>query len=455
MSVFCLRCCVRAAAAVIGGASAGGATEAPKFRLITLDPGHFHAALVQKFMYADVDPLVHVYAPAGDDLQEHLKRINGFNTRASKPTQWREKLYTGPDFLERMLAEKPGNVVVLSGNNARKTDYIVRSVEAGLHVLADKPMAITPADFVRLKTAFAMAEQKGVLIYDIMTERFEITSMLQRELSRHPALFGELEKGTPEQPGITKESVHHFSKMVAGAPLKRPQWFFDVRQEGAGIVDVTTHLVDLIQWEVFPEQILNPSDVSMLKARKWTTAVTPEQFKKTTGAGEYPEYLRGDVQDGVLQVAANGEFTYRLRDVHARVSVVWDFEAPPGAGDTHFSMMRGTRANLVIRQGAAQRFKPMLYVEKSPSEDDATHEAALRSAIAAVQSRHPGIGLRREEGVWVVTVPASYEVGHETHFAQVTENFLRYLREGRLPDWEVPNMITKYSTIMQAYEMSR
>jgi hypothetical protein len=34
------------------------------FRLITLDPGHFHAALVQKFMYADVDPLVHVYAPA-------------------------------------------------------------------------------------------------------------------------------------------------------------------------------------------------------------------------------------------------------------------------------------------------------------------------------------------------------------------------------------------------------
>lgn len=29
-------------------------------RLITLDPGHFHAALLQKFMYADVDPLVRV-----------------------------------------------------------------------------------------------------------------------------------------------------------------------------------------------------------------------------------------------------------------------------------------------------------------------------------------------------------------------------------------------------------
>jgi hypothetical protein len=52
------------------------------FQLITLDPGHFHAALVQKFMCPDMDPLVHVYAPGNDDLAEHLKRIERFNTRA-------------------------------------------------------------------------------------------------------------------------------------------------------------------------------------------------------------------------------------------------------------------------------------------------------------------------------------------------------------------------------------
>ena len=54
-----------------------------------------------------------------------------------------------------------------------------------------------------------------------------------------------------------------------------------------------------------------------------------------------------------------------------------------------------------------------------------------------------------------MTVPEKYDVGHEAHFAQVTENYLRYLRAGRLPDWEVPNMITKYATIMKAYELSR
>ena len=89
-----------------------------------------------------------------------------------------------------MLAEKPGNVVVLSGNNARKTEIILASVEAGLNVLADKPMVITPDDFALLRKAFKVAAEKGVLLYDIMTERFEITTMLQRELSPMPGLFG-------------------------------------------------------------------------------------------------------------------------------------------------------------------------------------------------------------------------------------------------------------------------
>ena len=181
-------------------AMAGDDSTPAGFRLITLDPGHFHAALVQKFMYPDVDPLVHVYAPGGDDLAEHLKRIERFNTRADEPTHWREKVYTGPDFLDKMLAEKPGNVVVIAGNNARKTEYILRSVQAGLNVLADKPMVITPGEFPRLQRAFAVAATNHVLLYDIMTERHEITTVLQRELSQQPALFGELVKGSSDEP---------------------------------------------------------------------------------------------------------------------------------------------------------------------------------------------------------------------------------------------------------------
>ncbi len=99
------------------------AADAPaSVRLLTLDPGHFHAGLVQKMMYPQVDPTVHVYSPGGPDLNQHLQRIESYNTRAENPTKWEEKVYVGADFLDKMLKEKSGNVVVLSGNNERKTE---------------------------------------------------------------------------------------------------------------------------------------------------------------------------------------------------------------------------------------------------------------------------------------------------------------------------------------------
>jgi predicted dehydrogenase len=453
-----------------GIASADVVKRGSDVYLITLDPGHFHAALVQKFMLPKVSPDVRVFAPAGDDVDQHLKRIAGFNARTENPTQWNEIVVTGPDYFEKALESRPmmvksnqdltsvvgaPSVMVISGNNARKTEYITRSIEAGFNVLADKPMVIKPADYPQLEADFAKAKEKGLLLYDIMTERFEITTMLQRALSQQSALFGTLEKGTPDNPSITKVSVHNFSKVVAGAQLKRPQWFFDPGQQGAGIVDVMTHLVDLVQWEAFPEVVLNPTDAKVLSARRWSTPLTVEQFGRVTGAKEFPAFLAPYVKDGVLQAPANGEFTYSLKGVHARVSVTWEFEAPPGAGDTHFSVMRGTRASLTIKQGKEQGYKPVLYVDRNASVAPEAHEKALRAAMKKVANTWPGIDLQRDGDSFVVTVPEKYHNGHEAHFTQVTENFLKYLRAGKLPEWEVPNMLTKYATIMQAYELSQ
>jgi predicted dehydrogenase len=272
--------------------------------------------------------------------------------------------------------------------------------------------------------------------------------MLQKAFSRQPALFGALAKGTPDDPAISKISVHNFSKVVAGSQLKRPQWFFDPKQQGAGIVDVMTHLVDLVQWEAFPDVTLSKSDAKVLKARRWTTALTLEQFGRVTGATGFPAYLAPYVKDGVLNAPANGEMTYTLKGVHARTSVTWDFEAPPGAGDTHYSVMKGTKASLIIKQGKEQNFKPTLYVERAD-------EKALRAAVAEVAKTYPGIDATADGDHFVITVPEKYHNGHEAHFGQVTENFLDYVRDGRLPSWEVPNMIVKYATIMQAYELSQ
>jgi len=424
-------------------------------RLITLDPGHFHAALVQKSGYANVDSTVHVYAPDSPDLQLHLDRIQAYNDRPESPTHWKEVVYKGPNYLNKMLAEKQGNVVVMAGNNGKKTEYIHRSIEAGFNVLADKPMAINPSNFAMLEDALSLAERNKVLLYDIMTERYEITTLLQRELSMLPAVFGTLEKGTPDKPAVTKESVHYFYKFVSGNVLTRPAWFMDVNQQGEGIVDVTTHLVDLVQWECFPEQAIHyKNDVRLTSARHWPTDMTLSQFKTITKTNAFPDYLKKEVvKDSILPVYCNGEFTYQLKGVYAKVAVKWGYKAPEGTGDTHYSIMRGTKANLVIQQGAEQGYKPALYIE--PVGSDAGYEQGLQAAIKSVQAKHPGVALKKNAKGWEVIIPEKYKEGHEAHFGRVMERFLQYLKEGQLPQWEVPNMIAKYYTTTQALELAR
>jgi predicted dehydrogenase len=424
-------------------------------KLMTVDPGHFHAALVQKSMYDQVAPEVSVYAPEGSDYKDHLKRIEGFNSRADNPTSWVEKVYAGSDFMEKMISEKPGNVVVLSGNNKKKADYIKRSVEAGINVLADKPMVIAPEDFPVIEEAFKIAEEKGVLLYDIMTERHEITTMLQKELSLSKNIFGELQKGTPDNPAVTKESIHHFSKTVSGNPIKRPGWFFDVEQQGEGIVDVTTHLVDLVQWECFPEQVIQKSDIEMLKARRWATVLSKADFKKVTQLDEFPSYLNKDIKNGKLNTFANGEMVYKIKGIHAKVIVEWKFEAPKGAKDTHYSIMRGTTCDLIIRQGKEEGYKPTLYVEAGSKVDVNAFQGNLKKAVTQ-ELPFEGLSLEKvSDRTWKVNVPDKYKLGHEAHFGQVTTKYLKYLKDGKLPSWEVPNMITKYYTTTTGLKMAK
>lgn len=439
-----------------GDKTAKDTSKSDKIRLITLDPGHFHAALVQKSMYPDVDSTVYVYAPEGTDVQLQLDKINTYNARPEEPTHWNEEVYTGPDFFEKMLEEKKGNVVVLAGNNQKKTDYIKKSVEAGLNVLADKPMAIDPQSFEVLKSAFIAAEEKDVLLYDIMTERYEITTMLQREFSMLPELFGQLEKGTRDNPAVTKESRHHFYKYVSGSVLTRPAWFMDVSQEGEGIVDVTTHLVDLIQWECFPDQTIKyDEDVKVNTARRWSTDMTLSQFKAITKLDSFPDYLKKDVvKDSVIKVFSNGEINYQLKGVYAKVSVNWAYQAPEGTGDTHYSIMRGTKANLIIRQGAEQKYKPALYIEPV-NVNDTAFEGVLTAQLKTIQSKYPGVELKKLDKGWEVIVPEKYKEGHETHFARVMEKYLEYLKNKNMPEWEVPNMIAKYYTTTKGLELAR
>ena len=151
----------------------------------------------------------------------------------------------------------------------------------------------------------------------------------------------------------------------------------------------------------------------------------------------------------MLQVWSNGEINYTIKDIHSKVTVVWEYQTASGS-DAHYSLMRGSKANLIVRQGKEEGYKPVLYIE--PVTNDTAFEKVLEQQFAKISARFPGVGLYKTAKGWSVKLPERLAEGHEAHFGRVMENFLDYLKNKNMPAWEVPNMLAKYYTTTKALE---
>jgi hypothetical protein len=142
--------------------------------------------------------------------------------------------------------------------------------------------------------------------------------------------------------------------------------------------------------------------------------------------------------------------------VHVKLDVLWRYEAPPGTGDTHFAWFRGSRSRIEIRQGKEEKYRPELFVIPNDPSDKESLARALGRWIGEVRKDYDGVGLSDAGKEFRIDIPDRYRVGHEPHFAQVTERFLSYLKNpASVPAWEKPNMLAKYWVTTTALRMSR
>jgi predicted dehydrogenase len=377
-------------------------------------------------MYAGVSPRASVYAPVGAEVADYLTRIAQFNTRRENPTAWELELHLRPDFLEEMLRSRAGDIAVFAGRNRDKMDRIAAAIEAGLHVLADKPWIIDPRDLPKLDRALRTAEEKRLVAYDIMTERYEVTSELQRVFVSDPEICGHVEE-------VRARSVHHVMKLVSGVPLRRPAWFFDVEVYGEGLADVGTHVVDLVQWTVFADQAIEYNgDLQIRSHRRWPLKLTRAQLLQVTGSADFP---------AAFDYYCNNSISYTIRGIPVELEIVWNWEASAGSGDVYEARFRGTRASIEIRQGEAEGWKPELYIVPLSSEV----VSAVHQKVGALEQQWPGVAAEQRDSELRIVIPERYRVGHEAHFAQVTRRFFEYVRvPDSMPAWERPNMLAKY-----------
>ncbi len=441
-----------------GGGPAEEAKPPAELRLITLDPGHFHAALFHKTMLPGVSKRIFVYAPFGTDLILHLNRIVGFNTRKENPTQWELEIYAAPDYLERMIADRRGDAVILSGRGRGKIEKIRACVDAGLHVLGDKPWILDSADLPHVEAVLNEAEKRGVIAYDGMTQRFEIKNVIHHFLINDPNILGTLSTGSLDDPAIHFQSTHYLMKLVAGAPNLRPVYFFDTYQQGEGLSDLGTHLADMVLWMVFPNQAIDwQKDIRTLAARHWPVTLTKEEFQRVTGAADFPDNLKPFVKNDRFDYYCNNTVNFTIGGIHTRLDIIWKYEATaPGEGDTETGYVRGSKSRIEVRQGKEEKFIPEVYVIPNRAVEKAAILDAVRKKLASMKEVWPDLAAEDQGARIRVVIPDKYRAGHEAHFAMLAEAFLSYVKNPRtLPSWEKPNMLAKYYITTKGVELAR
>ena len=419
--------------------------------LLFYQPGHFHAALTLRRPNPRVAPDVHVYAPPGSDRDGFLALVQAFNDRADDPTHWRVHLHDrGDNLLAQLIADQLGDAVILAGKNDCKIDAIAALHAAGLHVLADKPWAVSAAAIRPLTTITA----GGALALDIMTERHDVIARLRHRLVTDPELFGSFREG-PEA-AIELASVHHLLKVVNGSPLRRPEWYYDVRVQGDGLVDVQSHLTDQSQWLLETETPYDyERDVQLLGARGWHTEIPLELYQRSTGRADFHPELEPSVVNGVLHYGCNGVIDYRLRGVLVRQTAEWRPVEPEGGGDLHHTVIRGTRADVVVRQGPETGFKAEIHLRPIDAAAGPTLAAQLEARIEAWQADFPGLGVRPSDLGLQLDPPDDIRTPHEAHFAMVLESFLDYLDAGAWPSSLTPEIRTRYTLLAHAHQLAR
>ena len=247
-------------------------------------------------------------------------------------------------------------------------------------------------------------------------------------------------------------------KVVAGAPNIRPPWFFDTNEQGEAASDIGTHLVDLVQWTLFPDRAIDyRADIK--RARRAALADVD------SGGGLPPRDQRAGLPEGAG--AARQGRTARVLLQHARV-----VRAPghPHEAEHHLGLGSAGR----LRRHALRVLPRHARAHRGAADEGGQIPAGAlrRSGQRRRPRRRCSRRCRRRSRRCRPTIPASASriaaprstSPSPTPCASATRRISRRWRRASsstsrdrsaLPAWERPNMLAKYYVTTTGAELSR
>ena len=381
--------------------------------LLILEPSHFHAALALAAPQPLLARRVHVYARPGAELRDFLGNVSKLNRALRPESQWIFDVHESETPTQMLIEERRGDVVLLANRNDEKLPILAHLHQSGFHVLADKPWILNSDSLPYLDRVTA----KPPLAMDMMTGSHDPLARLLSRMVAHPVVFGAF---VTEVPAIEIEAVHHLCKVVAGAPVRRPPWYYDVNVQGDGMVDLHSHMVDDVLRLLGAGSALEPEpDFEVRDAQRYSTPVPLDVFRESTGEGAFPSNLADRIEGDTLRLACNGYVEYRLAGILVRQRAEWRPRQPPNGGDSYRSLVRGSCSSVEVTTGPETGFRPQLdLLAASPR-----CAAAVEKTLEVWTSEFSGLEVERAgKNRWVFRIEEP-DSEHE-HLPDVLAEFL-------------------------------
>jgi predicted dehydrogenase len=194
-----------------------------------------------------------------NDLYRRVGEREGTEVVAAceEHAETREKMSGGPQKIthtnvEEMLSDVGCDVIAIGDYYARRGELAIRALEAGKHVIVDKPLC-TRLDEVDMMAR--MSEEKGLRVGCMLTMRDHGQTLGMRQLIQEGAI-GEV----------------HAIGFGGQHPLSygsRPRWYFEPGKHGGTINDIGIHAIDTLPW-------MTGLQFSTVKAARCWNAFEPE-----------------------------------------------------------------------------------------------------------------------------------------------------------------------------------
>jgi len=131
----------------------------------------------------------------------------------------------------QMLAQAACDIVALGDVYGKRGEHAIAALEAGRHVIADKPLCTSLPELERIE---ALARERGLAVGVMLDVRDHPNYRAMREI----LLSGRIGE-------VQSISVLGLHPLMHG---KRPEWYFEPGMHGGTLNDIAIHALDLIPW---------------------------------------------------------------------------------------------------------------------------------------------------------------------------------------------------------------